>query len=369
MKKIIYAFLLLFSFLTINSAYAVDSYTNPQDLGNGTGGVITNPDGSVTIPSSNSQSNQNGNAVSKEVSQVTEQGMNLLGKLIDEIQSNVEKNLKSSLQAYYQKITAPIIPVFAGFIIIWISFQAIKMMLGMAVEIQGVIATFVIMLLIWSIVFSWDAFYPYVAEVFLDDIPNLISEMTGTDANSTLKTFVKIVFDVISTSMASVDTGITNVVSGLFFVLMYLCLLFLAVILCGIFFLIWILCKMIIGVLITVAPIFIACALFPATRKYATNWLNAVLVPNVIVLLMVITCDLFLTGVINAYQDTVGESGGGSFIVAFVLQITLVIVIGMFLLIPKIAISLVGQGFEASSSGAQGIMNSGKVGLKKLFSK
>ena len=72
MKKIIYAFLLLFSFLTINSAYAVDSYTNPQDLGNGTGGVITNPDGSVTIPSSNSQSNQNGNAVSKEVSQVTE---------------------------------------------------------------------------------------------------------------------------------------------------------------------------------------------------------------------------------------------------------------------------------------------------------
>jgi type IV secretion system protein VirB6 len=98
------------------------------------------------------------------------------------------------------------------------------MMLGMALEIQGVIATFVIMLLIWSIVFSWDAFYPYVAEVFLNDIPNLISEMTGTDANSTLKTFVKIVFDVISTSMASVDTGITNVVSGLFFVLMYLCL-------------------------------------------------------------------------------------------------------------------------------------------------
>ena len=42
------------------------------------------------------------------------------------------------------------------------------------------------------------------------------------NANSTLKTFVKIVFDVISTSMASVDTGITNVVSGLFFVLMYL---------------------------------------------------------------------------------------------------------------------------------------------------
>lgn len=98
MKKTIYAFLLLFSFLTINSAYVVErSYTNSQDLGSGTGGVTTNPDGSILIPSSGSQNNQNGNAVSKEVSQVTEQGMNLLGQLIDEIQSNVEKNLKSSL--------------------------------------------------------------------------------------------------------------------------------------------------------------------------------------------------------------------------------------------------------------------------------
>ena len=360
MKKIIYAFLLLFSFLSFSSAYAVDNFTNPQDLGNG-----STPTGTT----GGSNGAYNSNQISQNVSEVTKNGMSELDKVVDSLITGVDKNIKDNLQGYYQKVTAPIIPVFAGFIIIWISFQAIKMMLGMAVEIQGVIATFVIMLLIWSIVFSWDAFYPYVAEVFLDDIPNLISEMTGTDANSTLKTFVKIVFDVISTSMASVDTGITNVVSGLFFVLMYLCLLFLAVILCGIFFLIWILCKMIIGVLITVAPIFIACALFPATRKYATNGLNAVLVPNVIVLLMVITCDLFLTGVINAYQDTVGESGGGSFIVAFVLQITLVIVIGMFLLIPKIAISLVGQGFEASSSGAQGIMNSGKAGLKKLFSK
>lgn len=48
MKKTIYAFLLLFSFLTINSAYAVErSYTNSQDLGSGTGGVTTNPDGSI----------------------------------------------------------------------------------------------------------------------------------------------------------------------------------------------------------------------------------------------------------------------------------------------------------------------------------
>ena len=57
MKKIIYAFLLLFSFLSFSSAYAVDNFTNPQDLGNG--GVTTNSDGSVTIPTGNSSSKGN----------------------------------------------------------------------------------------------------------------------------------------------------------------------------------------------------------------------------------------------------------------------------------------------------------------------
>ena len=36
MKKIIYVFFLLFSFISLGSAYAEDYYTNPQDLGQGT---------------------------------------------------------------------------------------------------------------------------------------------------------------------------------------------------------------------------------------------------------------------------------------------------------------------------------------------
>lgn len=213
------------------------------------------------------------------------------------------------------------------------------MMLGRAIAFDDVIANFIIMLLIWSIVFSWDAFYPYIAEVFLEDIPNLISEMTGTDAQSTLGAFVTIVFDVIAKSMEKVDMGISNVVSGLFFVGVYLTLLLLACVLCGIFFLTWVICKMIIAILIAVAPIFIAAAMFPATRRFATNWLHAVLTPNVIVLLMIVTCDLVLSGITTAYTSVVGKDSGSSFVIAFILQIALVIVVGLFLAIPRIAIS------------------------------
>ena len=360
MKKTIYAFLLLFSFLTINSAYAVESYTNSQDLG--TGGVTTNPDGSILIPSGGSQNNQNGNAVSKEVSQVTEQGMNLLGKLIDEIQSNVEKNLKSSLQAYYQKITAPIIPVFAGFIIIWISFQAIKMMLGMAVQIQDVIATFVIMLLIWSIVFSWDAFFPYVAEVFLDDLPNLIGEMTGTDTVTTFQAFMSVVLNSIADAFKNVDTGITNPVSGFFFVLIYAGILGLACLVCAVFFLIWIISKMIIAILLVVAPIFLACAMFPASRKYATNWLQAIITPLVVILLMIIASEFVISTIVPIVQEL--NEAGSTFIGAFVMIIILFIVLGVFWLVPKLAISLVGSGFEASTSATSGVMQSFTSKLK-----
>ena len=94
MKKLIYIFLILFSFLGISSAYAVDNYTPGQDLGN--------PDGSITIP--NAPSPDKGNAIYQEMSKVTEQGMGLLGKFVDAIQHNVDQNLKSSLQTYYQKI-------------------------------------------------------------------------------------------------------------------------------------------------------------------------------------------------------------------------------------------------------------------------
>ncbi|MFC3172584.1 hypothetical protein ACFOGQ_19295 [Acinetobacter vivianii] len=59
MKKFIYIFLIFFSFLGISSAYAVDNFTPPQDLG--TGGQVP--------PTTNSGGN---NQISDEVSQVTE---------------------------------------------------------------------------------------------------------------------------------------------------------------------------------------------------------------------------------------------------------------------------------------------------------
>ena len=182
MKKIIYLLMLIVSTLVLNSAYAVENFTNSQDLG--AGQVQTNQDGSITIPNTQNQEKQK---MGDAVKSVSNNGMEVLNNVTERIAGDIDKKVKDQIKNYYVKITEPIIPVFAGFIIIWISFQSIKMMLGMAVEIQGVIATFVLMLLIWSIVFTWDSFFPYVAEVFLDDVPNLIGEMTGTDAVSTFQ--------------------------------------------------------------------------------------------------------------------------------------------------------------------------------------
>ena len=149
MKKIIYLLMLIFSTLALNSAYAVENFTNSQDLG--TGQVQTNQDGSITIP--------NTQKMGDAVKSVSNNGMDVLNNVTERIAGDIDKKVKDQIKNYYVKITEPIIPVFAGFIIIWISFQSIKMMLGMAVEIQGVIATFVLMLLIWSIVFTWDSFF------------------------------------------------------------------------------------------------------------------------------------------------------------------------------------------------------------------
>ena len=308
--------------------------------------------------------NQEKQKMGDAVKSVSNNGMEVLNNVTERIAGDIDKKVKDQIKNYYVKITEPIIPVFAGFIIIWISFQSIKMMLGMAVEIQGVIATFVIMLLIWSIVFSWDAFFPYVAEVFLDDVPNLITEMTGTDSKTTLQSFVSIIFESIALAFNNIDTGITNVVSGFFFVLIYSLIFGLACVVCGLFFLIWIICKVIIGILIAVAPIFLACAMFPATRRYATNWLQAILTPLVVLLLLIVSCDLVLTSVVAGIQNL--NENGSTFTGAFIMVIVLIVVIGLFWLVPKIAISLVGSGFEASTSATSSITSSGTNMVKSF---
>lgn len=352
MKKIIYLLMLIVSTLALNSAYAVENFTNSQDLG--TGQVQTNQDGSITIP--------NTQKMGDAVKSVSNNGMDVLNNVTERIAGDIDKKVKDQIKNYYVKITEPIIPVFAGFIIIWISFQSIKMMLGMAVEIQGVIATFVIMLLIWSIVFSWDAFFPYVAEVFLDDLPNLIGEMTGTDTVTTFQAFMSVVLNSIADAFKNVDTGITNPVSGFFFVLIYAGILGLACLVCAVFFLIWIISKMIIAILLVVAPIFLACAMFPASRKYATNWLQAIITPLVVILLMIIASEFVISTIVPIVQEL--NEAGSTFIGAFVMIIILFIVLGVFWLVPKLAISLVGSGFEASTSATSGVMQSFTSKLK-----
>ena len=103
--------------------------------------------------------------------------------------------------------------------------------------------------------------------------------------------------------------------------------------------------------------------MFPATRRYATNWLQAILTPLVVLLLLIVSCDLILSAIVPIVDEL--NQNGSSFIGAFVMIITLIIVLGVFWLVPKIAISLVGSGFDASTSATTGLVQS----LKKTVTK
>ena len=347
MKKIITILMLLFSAFALNTAYAVENYTNTQDLGTG----------EIQIPQNQGKENMGG-----AVQSVSDNGMKVLNNVTERIAGDIDKKVKTQIQKYYVQVTAPLLDVFAGFIVLWIIFQGISMMTGRLLDMNQVFHHFVIMLMVWTLVFSWDAFYPYVAEVFLDDLPNLIGEMTGTDTVTTFQSFMSVVLNSIADAFQNVDTGITNPVSGFFFVLIYAGILGLACLVCGVFFLIWIISKMIVAILLVVAPIFLACAMFPASRRYATNWLQAIITPLVVILLMIIASDFVISTIVPIVQEL--NEAGSTFIGAFVMIIILFMVLGVFYLVPKLAISLVGSGFEASTSATSGVMQSFTSKLK-----
>ncbi len=104
--------------------------------------------------------------------------------------------------------------------------------------------------------------------------------------------------------------------------------------------------------------------MFPATRRYATNWLQAILTPLVVLLLLIVSCDLVLTSVVAGIQNL--NENGSTFTGAFIMVIVLIVVIGLFWLVPKIAISLVGSGFEASTSATSSITSSGTNMVKSF---
>ncbi len=169
-------------FISLGSAYAEDYYTNPQDLGQGT----------ETVNNADAGTGAGNNNIADSMSQVTQNGMQELDSVVDKLDiTDVDKNIKDNIQRLLPKSTAlDSSKSLQALLSFGSSLQGMKMMLGMPVEIQLVVQTEWLCCLIWTIVFSWDAFFPYVAEVFLDDVPNLITKLTGTDSKTTLQSFV-----------------------------------------------------------------------------------------------------------------------------------------------------------------------------------
>lgn len=140
MKKIITILMLLFSAFALNTAYAVENYTNTQDLGTG----------EIQIPQNQGKENMGG-----AVQSVSDNGMQVLNNVTERIAGDIDKKVKTQIQKYYVQITAPLLDVFAGFIVLWITFQGISMMTGRLLDMNEVLHNFVILLLVWTMVFSF----------------------------------------------------------------------------------------------------------------------------------------------------------------------------------------------------------------------
>ncbi|MBF7691176.1 type IV secretion system protein [Acinetobacter pollinis] len=325
MKKFIAAFLFFFSVLFANPSFAATA-----------------------------QSTQ----IASSTSDVASKGIKALDQISTDLLNSIDKNIKRKITLYYEHVTSAIIPIFSAFIVFWIIFNGIRMGLGAVTDYNHLLFVFGCMMVVWTTVFSWDAFYPYVVELFTTDLDQLIAEMTGTDAKSSFMAFVQVALKSITKAMGDTDIGITNPVSGFFFVMIYALIFGLVCIACAMFFLIIISCKLVIGVLLAIAPIFLACLMFPATRHYATNWLQAVLTPIVINLLLIVTCDLVMDSATQASSALM--KNGSSFLGAWIVAIMAFVVIGLFFSIPRIAISLVGNGFDSSSGSVTSLTTSVK---------
>lgn len=123
MKKITYIFLLIFSLLTLSNVYAVENYTAPQDIG-----VTTNQDGSVTIPNTD---NSKGNQITKSTKEVADKGMDALDQITATLLNDIDNQIKTKVQKYYQQVTSAIVPIFGAFIVFWLIFNGVRMGMGL----------------------------------------------------------------------------------------------------------------------------------------------------------------------------------------------------------------------------------------------
>ena len=268
----------------------------------------------------------------------------LLNQLNDMLLEGVASKYKSVAEALW--------PVVVSLMLAWLVVQCLRIILRPNAEqsLSSLYGKVLKMMMISTIAFSWSYAYRYVADPIMNGVPELIADMTGSSSDTIVLSFVD---NLIQSVKTSIDTFSEESISGAIGAIFVAIIMFVVAIAVMVtYFFILIEAKLLIALLLILTPVFLTCLMFETTRTYFFNWINAMFMPLMTLLLLNLIVSLMGDLVYRIFKEFfVGQELETSLSGA-VMGIT----VGAFMWIlikkaPQYASNLVSNGFGLGSGG------------------
>ena len=211
--------------------------------------------------------------------------MPAIRSFFEDFVNEVNAMLSSSVAEQYQNVASAIQPLFVTAFVAWIMWQAYQIRFGRGIQIADIVSKMVKFVVIYTVIYTWSDVYQLVIDPFLTGIPELIAKMTGSTGDNVVLSFADSLFRNVKSSVTffGEDGG-----GGSFLAAALLSVLMIIVggmvLIC--YFLFVIEAKFLIALLLIVAPIFIAFMMFESTKGYFRDWISAMIMPLMTILLM-----------------------------------------------------------------------------------
>lgn len=291
--------------------------------------------------------------------------MPVIRSFFEDFVNEVNTMLNSSVAEQYQNVASAIQPLFVTAFVAWIMWQAYQIRFGRGIQIAEIVSNMVKFVVIYTVIYTWSDVYQLIIDPFLNGIPELIAEMTGSTGDNVVMSFGDSLFRNVKSSITFFGEDSSG---GSFFAAALLSVIM--VIVGGLviisYFIIVIEAKFLVALLLIVAPIFIAFLMFESTKGYFRNWISAMIMPMMTILLMNLTVGLLGGLIWKIFQKYMINGELEVSISAAVLAI----IVGtfMFIMIRKASMyasNLISNGFGISSGNGAPIIQA----IKKMFAK
>ena len=294
-------------------------------------------------------------------------GNNMALDVFTNVFNNIESTINSVIVGKTANMIAIISPVLLAAFVVYVIFVTWSYF---GASIEQSMFDLLKRILAWGVIISFalnlGTYNNTVVPMVLGLGEGLAAAFSGAPANATaLDSLVNLLSDMLkanndvyaSLPMTEVGAKIRIIVTN--FVVLICFALFLIIAAAYI-----ILAKVFLAILVVLGPIFIALALFPATRQFFSSWLNQVINYNLYFLLINVVGAIFITYINDTFDPTTLLTDGG------VLHLVLVLLFFAIILLklPELSSGLAG-GIAANGFGALAGVASQTSRLAKLGGK